>query len=80
MQTALHRVIPKCPPICRCISYSLWQGITDEFPDGVPATMTVPDVARQLAEIAGIIALKKKDLMDGKHDTSLKRRLERTRK
>jgi hypothetical protein len=50
------------------------------FLTGVPATMTVPDVARQLAENAGIIALKKKDLMDGKHETSLKRRLERTRK
>ena len=62
--------------------FSLWQGITDEFPDGVPVTMTVPDVARQLTENKPLIArgIKKKNLTDGKHDTLLKRLLERTSK
>ncbi len=78
----IARVIPKCPPMSQRTRYSLWQGITDEFPVGVPVTMTVPDVARQLAENAPLIArgIKKKDLTDGKHDTLLKRLLERTRK
>ena len=64
------------------IRYSLWQGITDEFPDGVPVTMTVPDVARQLAENGPLIArgIKKKNLTGGKHNAVLKRLLERTRK
>lgn len=78
----IARVIPKCPPMSQRTRYSLWQGITDEFPDGVPFTMTIPDVARQLTENAPMIArgIKKKDLMDGKHDTLLKRLLERTGK
>ena len=78
----IARVIPKCPPISQRTRYSLWQGITDEFPDGVPVTMTVPDVARQLTKNTPMIArgIKKEDLTDGKHDTVLKRLLERTRK
>ena len=78
----IARVKPKCPPMSQRIRYSLWQGITDEFPDGVPVTMTVRDVARQLAENASIIArgIKKKNLTDGKHDMVLKRLLERTGK
>jgi hypothetical protein len=78
----IARVIPKCPPMSQRIRYSLWQGITDEFPAGVPVTMTVPDVARQLSESVPIIArgIKKKNLTDGKHDMLLKRLLERTPK
>ena len=78
----IARVIPKRPPMSQRIRYSLWQGIMHEFPDGVPVTMTVPDVARQLTENAAMIArgIKKKDLKDGKHETSLKRLLERTGK
>jgi hypothetical protein len=54
----------------------------DEFPDGVPVTMTVPEVARQLAENASMISrgMKKRNLTNGKHDTLLKRLLERTSK
>ena len=78
----IARVSPKCPPMRQRIRYSLWQGITDEFPDGVPVTMTVPDVARQLAENGPLIArgIKKKNLTGGKHNAVLKRLLERTRK
>jgi hypothetical protein len=78
----IARVIPKCPPLRQRTRYLLWQGITDEFPDGVPITMTVPDVARKLAENKPLITrgIKKEDLLDGKHDTTLKRLLERTRK
>jgi hypothetical protein len=79
---SIARVIPKRPPPSQRTRYSLWQVIMDEFPDGVPITMTVPDVARQLAENKGLIArgIKKKNLMDGKHNMSLKRLLERTHK
>ena len=44
--------------------------------------MTAPDVARQLTKNAPIIArgIKKKNLIDGKHNTMLKRLLERTGK
>ena len=61
----IARVIPKCPPMSQRIRYSLWQGIMDEFPDGVPVTMTVPDVARQLTENALMISrgIKKKNLI-----------------
>jgi hypothetical protein len=78
----IARVIPKCPPIRQRIRYSLWQGIRDEFPDGVPVTMTVPDVARQLTENGPMITrgIKEKNLKGGKHDTLLKRLLERTSK
>jgi len=76
------RVIPKCPPLSQRTRYSLWQAITNEFPDGVPVTMTMPDVTRQLAKNVPMIArgIKKKNLLDGKHDTVLKRLLQRTSK
>jgi hypothetical protein len=78
----IARVIPKCPPPSQRTRYSLWQVIMNEFPDGVPITMTVPDVARQLAENKCMIARgkMKKNLTDGKHNMLLKRLLERTRK
>ena len=82
MTNGIARVVPKCPPMSQRMRYSLWQGIMDEFPDGVPVTMTVPEVARQLAENRSTISrgIKKKNLKDGKHETSLKRLLERTGK
>ena len=78
----IARVIPKCPPMSQLTRYSLWQGITDEFPDGVPVTMTVPDVARQLTENTHMIArgIKKKNLTDGKHEMMLRRLLEWSRR
>ena len=76
----IARVVPKCPPINQRIRYSLWQAMRDEFPDGVPVTMTVPDVARRLAENAAVISrgIKKNNLTGGKHDMLLRRLLERT--
>lgn len=78
----IARFMPKPPPMSQRIRYSLWQGITDEFPDGVPVTMPVPDVARQLAQnsLITVRGISEKNLRAGKHNTLLKRLLGRTRK
>ena len=82
LSTAVRKIKPAAPDIGARVSYSLYLMINEVFPDGVPESLSMPQITKELTERSNIAAtrgIKKGNLKNRKHDKVIKTLLGRAK-